>query len=612
MGPTSHAGRIAALSVAAVTVIGGATAIGSMAHAEPSITCTPVKVVAVPGTWETNPGADPNTAVGMLRGVTDRLQQRFGDRISSYYVPYQATAFNEGVTYADSEKSGVDATRKAMTEIARSCPGTKFVGVGYSQGADVNGDVAAAIGAGRGPVPAGDYIAGGSLADPQTGTRGEVNLGVRQPRTQGILGPRKSGYGALNGKVAVACLKGDLYCATPKRDKLIRALGAVGGNLGWSTIQSSAERDLAAKSGKNSTEKAPDLGALPGEVQNLARQATGGDTTGAARTANDLAGQITTVQELVRTVAKPALVKALLNAPKGSQSHAAGKVLQVLSRTDLTGLAADLRQASSAASRNDLGALASAATGAASKIAPLAKLSPGDLAKASTVIAALQPTSVFAQARNLAGITKIDYAGLLRNAKALPRNVRNGDTRAVYRSLVAVEDRLMPLAKMANRVDFKAIGAALALSPDPNVKALGHALVILDRVDWVRVTRDLRVIQSRLAKIDPQHLPAIDRNHPVKSLNDIFGVDLLSLVPPVTDLAQHGLDVAGIKLPDGSVKQLVKSSLNPREVIRQGVEIAVFYQSQVHNKYGSEPVDDTGRPAVATLADWLSGRIAAA
>lgn len=226
----------ATLPMAALTVAGLGTALGPPARADAAVTCTPVKIIAVPGTGETSPHADPDTPVGMLKGVTDPLKRRFGDRISAYYVPYLSTAFTQGITYADSERDGVRAMRAAMTGIARSCPGTTFVGVGYSQGADVNGDVAAQIGAGRGPVPAGRFIAGGNVSDPQQGTRGAVNLGRRQPGTQGLLGPRGGGYRAVAGRMATVCLKGDMYCATPYKDHLVRVAGAVGGHIGISGI----------------------------------------------------------------------------------------------------------------------------------------------------------------------------------------------------------------------------------------------------------------------------------------------------------------------------------------------------------------------------------------
>lgn len=604
--------RITALSVAAVTIAGLGTTLGSMAGADPAISCSPVKVVAVPGTWETNPGEDPNTPKGMLKGITDRLQQRFGSKVSSYFVSYDATAFNEGVAYADSEKSGVDAEKTAMTQIAKSCPGTKIVGLGYSQGADVNGDVAAAIGAGKGPIPATQYVAGGNLADPQQGTKGAAYLGVDQPGTQGLLGPRKGGYRAVSGRFVTACLKGDMYCATPNNDHLIRAIGAVGGNVGLANLQSSAERDLDKGPRKQHYTKPEDLTNLPPAVRKLARFARGGNVKGVTQAANQVSNLVGPVENLAALASNPAVVAALMATPPGSQTHTAGEVLQKLGQADLAGLGDDARKAIRAAGRHDLDTLDTVAVDAMQKLGPLSGVNKSDLAKASIVVQGLSPQALFTQANNLAGLTKLNYKAMLRAANNLPKAAAKGNTKAAFRSLNTIENQLMPVARIANNVDFRTLGAALALSTDPQTKAVGEALVILDRVNWVRVARDLRAIQNKLATVNPKRLPKIDPQNPRKSLTNIFGVNALGIVGPATDVGQHGLDVAGIKLPEGSLAKLVKEGLNPAEVVSESVQAAVFFQSQVHNKYGEQSVDGSGQPATATMANWLAGPISAA
>ena len=593
-------------------IAGLGTTLGSTANAAPAISCSPVKIVAVPGTWETNPGSDPNTAKGMLTGVTDKLKQQFGSKVSSYWVSYDSDAFKNGITYADSEKSGVDATRSAMTQIAKACPGTKIVSIGYSQGADVNGDIAADIGAGRGPVPAASYVAGGNLADPQQGTKGAADLGVRQPKTQGLLGPRTGGYGAVSGRMATACLRGDMYCATPNRDHLIRAIGAVGGNIGLTSILTSGERDLAKGPKKQAITRPADLDNLPVSVRRLATFAHGGNIKGVTQAARQLSRLVRPAEMIARLASNPALVSALLATPAGSQTHIAGEILQKVGQSDIEGLGADARRAIKAASRHDLDTLDAVAVDVTKKIAPLAGVQKADIAKATIVMRALQPAALFTQVNNLAGLTKIDFKAMASASKSLTKAVHSGNTKAVVTALNTIEDQLMPLARIAGKVDFRSIGAALALSPDPQTRAVGDALVALDRVNWVRIARDLRTIQNKLAKFNPRNPPAINRKHPEKSLNNLFGVNLLGLVGPASDLAQHGLDVAGVKLPNGSVAQLVRSSLNPAEVIRESIDAGVFYGSQVHVKYGEQSVDGSGRPATVTLANWLAGPISKA
>ncbi|WP_433474317.1 cutinase family protein [Spirillospora sp. CA-142024] len=572
--------------------------------------CTPIKLIVVPGTWETTMTADPDTPVGMLRGITEPLERRFGDRISSYWVGYNATAFDQGVTYNDSKQTGIDNARKAMTEISRDCPGTRFVGLGFSQGAHVNGDVAAQIGAGQGPVPAASYIAGGGVADPARGTKGEVNLGDPLPGTRGLAGPRPQGFGALSGRVANVCLKGDLYCALPEENKLTATLGTVLSRVGIANMQQSAERELATDLGTAGGRPA-DLAAVPNGLRTLTGQARGKDTAGAARTAGELTKLVGPLQTLTRAVANPVLVNALLNSPPGSQNHIAGQVLQALSRTDLVGLATDLDAVSAAAKAGDTAGLARAALAAAAKAAPLTGLPADQVAKVTKVIQGLQPVALLAQASNvIGGISRIDYRGIQRAAQAVPAYAQRGDVRGLYRSLVAIEDRLMPLAKTANRVDLTPLAALLAMWPPGSPeRAVGEALVILDRVDWVRITRDLRVIQNKLDNFDPKKPPVIDATNPAKSLNGFFGVDLLSLMPQIADLAEHGLDVAGVPLPKGTLNQLLKTRLDPRHVVDEGIDAAVFYSTRRHVMYGTEPVDKTGRPALEVLEAWLAQRI---
>jgi len=53
--------------------------------------CPDVQVIFVPGTYETNPGADPAIPVGLLKGVAAPLAQRFKDqpgRLADYFTPY--------------------------------------------------------------------------------------------------------------------------------------------------------------------------------------------------------------------------------------------------------------------------------------------------------------------------------------------------------------------------------------------------------------------------------------------------------------------------------------------------------------------------------------------
>ena len=86
--------------------------------------------------------------------------------------------------YADSKSDGLSKAKDVLTEIAAKCSETKFTITGYSQGADIAGDLASEIGNSSGPVKAEQILAVGLLADPGAGTKGEA-----------VIGPQPSGKG---------------------------------------------------------------------------------------------------------------------------------------------------------------------------------------------------------------------------------------------------------------------------------------------------------------------------------------------------------------------------------------------------------------------------------
>lgn len=86
----------------------------------------------------------------MLAPVTNGLP----GSVRTDYVTYSATAFPwESNVYAKSKQQAVDNARGMIGAMAASCGDTRFAIVGYSQGADAAGDLAAEIGTGIGVVP---------------------------------------------------------------------------------------------------------------------------------------------------------------------------------------------------------------------------------------------------------------------------------------------------------------------------------------------------------------------------------------------------------------------------------------------------------------------------
>lgn len=180
--------------------------------------CPSMYVVAVPGTWETSNTGSP--APGMLAGVTDGLPAS----VETDYVTYSATAFPwETKVYGRSKAEAVNGTKALLKSMADRCASTDLAVIGYSQGADAAGDVAAEIGTGLGVVPAHRVVAVGLISDPR---RSPSDVQIGQPVVgAGAGGARIGGFGWLSDRTVTICAVGDLYCSTPENDFVARFAG---------------------------------------------------------------------------------------------------------------------------------------------------------------------------------------------------------------------------------------------------------------------------------------------------------------------------------------------------------------------------------------------------
>ncbi|MFC9996208.1 cutinase family protein [Nocardia sp. NPDC127526] len=179
--------------------------------------CADLNVIAVPGTWETS---REEKSQGMLALVTRGLP----GSVRTDYVSYPATALPwEGEVYGYSKREAIANLRGMISAMAGRCPATRFALIGYSQGADAAGDVAAEIGTGLGVVPPERVAAVGLLADPRR-SRTDALVGPPVPGA-GAGGPRVGGFGFLSPKVRTFCAEGDLYCSVPNDDLAGRFAG---------------------------------------------------------------------------------------------------------------------------------------------------------------------------------------------------------------------------------------------------------------------------------------------------------------------------------------------------------------------------------------------------
>ena len=235
--------------------------------------CHPVHVIQAAGTGFSH-SWDPSARETLFDDASspaDDLQRRFGARtVSTYTVKYPASlgrfsalgsAGNglegtEAATYGESVRYGRDVATLEMETMARHCPGTRFILIGYSQGAHLIGDAAAEAAAGRVRGVGADDIAAVLLfADPARapvhepaesarksrlyaaapqGLRGAnfetVQSGgtTLDPTRVGLAGTRRASFNGLQGKVLSLCNGADMACATDP-DSVLRAVADVAG-----------------------------------------------------------------------------------------------------------------------------------------------------------------------------------------------------------------------------------------------------------------------------------------------------------------------------------------------------------------------------------------------
>ncbi|OXR40525.1 hypothetical protein B7C42_07464 [Nocardia cerradoensis] len=221
------------------------------ARAAPDSGCPVLWVLGVQGTGQSSPTASRTDDTGVLGALLGPVGAAVPDLVQHTYIPYPA-----GFGGAPGVGGGAESYTASVTEavadlattaeqIAASCPATRLAMVGYSQGAQAVSQLARAIGAGNGPVPAETVAAVALYADPERRAGSPVFPGRPgqltpdpAPGTSGtavasvqITAPAASGggiadddadYGTLTGRVLDICVDGDLACSTPEHAALLR------------------------------------------------------------------------------------------------------------------------------------------------------------------------------------------------------------------------------------------------------------------------------------------------------------------------------------------------------------------------------------------------------
>jgi hypothetical protein len=205
--------------------------------------CPDVQLLSIPGTWESRADDDPHTPaanpLSLLLNVTKPVREQFPqDRLDIYTVPYVAQFSNPVAippdgqqSYNNSRSQGTQRAEDELAAMNRACPLTSYVIVGFSQGAVIAGDIAAQIGADRGPVPQ-DLVLGVMLiADGRrdTGPGQATAVGAAPPGVgaevalKGLNVPgitmtgSRPGFGPLAPRTFTVCAPGDMICDAPRQ-----------------------------------------------------------------------------------------------------------------------------------------------------------------------------------------------------------------------------------------------------------------------------------------------------------------------------------------------------------------------------------------------------------
>lgn len=205
--------KLIALAAAGLTATGLAVfAAGAPAGAVPAqgSGCAAVSIITARASTEA-PGE------GMTGALVTQIQNASTQTVSRASVSYPATLTN----YANSSAQGVSALKTQLTNLVNSCPSTKVVLAGYSQGAHVVLDVlggggGGSLGAATPPIAAGiasHVMAVATFGDPRHVTNQAFDLGTSTrnglfPRT----GTQLQVLAGQAGKIHAWCDSNDTFC----------------------------------------------------------------------------------------------------------------------------------------------------------------------------------------------------------------------------------------------------------------------------------------------------------------------------------------------------------------------------------------------------------------
>ncbi len=564
----------------------------------------------VPGTWETSVSANPQAPRGLLAAVGKRLAAEFGSDLEIVYPAYEASAFDNGKTYAESEVDGV----AKVSALLERCPDSRTVLAGYSQGADVAGDVAWRIGHGQGPIPERSLISVGLLADPKRGDSPVIGPDVTG---RGIAGDRPGGYGATSDSIFWLCSRTDLYCNVTNRNPILAKLGRL--------LGSPVKGDPADLAFLVSDASSVDLARARASVRRLVRIQHSGefDAASVAELSHLARTVVSTFRPIVDSdgwLGQSVNESAAFDSGRGPDAAA---VLRALSGMDTTGiLEAASTTVSLSAQLSKTGdtlvarRVADAVARLAGLIAPLSEYDEQALVAASTSMGPLKSSYAVSQVLTVVqALTATDFARIGRDLRTLSNQLGRHDVHAAHATAQSLNRQLEPWVSMAANLDYETVSRLLMMIPDPTgeMQALAALLKLMGRIDIAGVANvagRLQEVGWRAASGDARaavQLPPIAHD-----FAELMSAALGSRWR--TDSGQLYEAVGG--RPAFTVASDLRSFIDVGDLgtvgafAKDGFDAAIFLRSGAHTLSYSRPVFN-GRSAVDEIYERFSSALAA-
>lgn len=201
--------RLAVLATLAAALVVVAPATGADAA-----TCKTWTFIGIPGSGQgrahTGGGSDNNNYGAQVARVKQRFVARKGSsRVATYAINYPAKIGFAGTGYSGSVDKGVAETKRIIKNVAASCPSTRFVIAGYSQGAHVGTLVLGAIPVSASKVYRAAFMGNPLYKDGSTNSREAPSGSVTR---SGIFNAGRNWQSRWNGKVRDVCIDKDLVC----------------------------------------------------------------------------------------------------------------------------------------------------------------------------------------------------------------------------------------------------------------------------------------------------------------------------------------------------------------------------------------------------------------